>query len=413
LLFFEAFCGESPMASILRDESKDFKVKGLDRDRKKVWPHWEKEGGQNRQRAGKPVGSDDGGQFGCNGERRESGIRFQCDCKQLHEDELIELDFHKLPLDHTKLDQLLGSRRVVWAHFGIECDTFSNMSKSIHQRLASNFFMGTSQEAYEANRNVHHMLAICYFLRRRYPHILITIENPWADLVSHPLMLSIAQLPVTLGGLGLVCMPMTFCLFDDFAPHKLSALWGNSHELYLDMWDPSTGKWRKRCSKDGCHCADLKKHMQVRNGIRGNGSVRNTDRYPDGFCRAVHMPMKTDIQQGLQIDDRCDCCPVPYFANADGHYAHCCATLKRGREPCESAAWDGRSRCPRGPDGKPRTGDLIMCDGCPRAFHRECKPLRSRWSDEGFLCDLCASVGFQALYPKSGACGIVCRECSD
>jgi len=416
LLFFEAFCGESPMASILRDENKDFKVKGLDNDRKKAWPHWDaKEGGQKRQRAGKPVGSDDGGQFGCNGERRESGIRFQCGCNKLHEDELIELDFHKLPLDHTKLDQLLGSRRVVWAHFGIECDTFSTLSKSKHQRLASNFFMGTSQEACEANRNVHHMLAICYFLRRRYPHILITIENPWADLVSHPLMLSIAQLPVTLGGLGLVCMPMTFCLYNDFAPHKLSALWGNSHELYLDMWDPFKKKWRKRCSQDGCHCADLKKHMQVRNGIRGNSSVRNTDRYPDGFCRAVHMPMKTDIQRGLKIDDRCDCCPVPYFANADGHYAHCCATLKPGREPSESDAWDGRRRCPLGPDGKPRTGDLIMCDGCPRAFHRECEPPRSRWSDEGFLCDLCAPVGFQALYPKSSARGseIVCRECSD
>ena len=39
MLFFEAFCGESPMASILRDESKDFKVKGLDKYRKKVWPH--------------------------------------------------------------------------------------------------------------------------------------------------------------------------------------------------------------------------------------------------------------------------------------------------------------------------------------------------------------------------------------
>ena len=102
---------------------------------------------------------------------------------------------------------------------------------------------------------------------------------------------------------------------------------------------------------------------------------------------------------------------MPYFANADGHYAHCCATLKPGcKSTSESAAWDGRSRCPLGPDRKPRTGDLIMCDGCPRAFHSECEPLGSRRSDEGFLCDLCAPVGFQALYPKSGACGYVCRE---
>ena len=69
----------------------------------------------------------------------------------------------------------------------------------------------------------------------------------------------------------------------------------------------------------------------------------------------------------------------------------------------ESEKWSGVART--------RWGD----DGCPRAFHRECEPPRSRWSDEGFLCDLCAPVGFQALYPKSSARGseIVCRECSD
>ena len=55
--------------------------------------------------------------------------------------QLIHEQFADLKLDHAVLDAALGSRRVPWAHFGIDCETFSQLASDVNNRKRSNFYM--------------------------------------------------------------------------------------------------------------------------------------------------------------------------------------------------------------------------------------------------------------------------------
>ena len=46
------------------------------------------------------------------------------------------------------------------------------------------FFMDDSVKAYEDNYIVQHMVAFCFLLRRRYPHVLLSMENPATEHVA-------------------------------------------------------------------------------------------------------------------------------------------------------------------------------------------------------------------------------------
>ena len=95
----------------------------------------------------------------------------------------------------------------------------------------------------------------------------------------------------------------------------------------------------------------------------------------------------------LKIDDWDKADPdgvVGSFIGDDEHYAHCCACLKpTALDPFELGSRNWR-KCEQ-------DGELILCYGCPRTFHRQClpTPYSRRW-----LCDLCESVGDQLLMPS-------------
>ena len=63
-------------------------------------------------------------------------------------------------------------------HVGPDCTTFSHLAGKKHGRHASNFYMGSSAEAFDTNQRLAHTLAILYLLRARNPALMITWENP-------------------------------------------------------------------------------------------------------------------------------------------------------------------------------------------------------------------------------------------
>ena len=181
----------------------------------------------------------------------------------------------------------LRSTRVPFRSFGFECTSFTRLQQESHRREHSNFFMGVSTLAYEANRNLMHLVAFMFLLRRRYPHVVFSLENPEATLANHPLIRHLVEQPVHEGGLGLLLTPVTYCYYDPAGPMKPSIFWNNSRQLLLEFVDISVTPWenRRRCGSDGCDCGDYGRHLQTRAGVRGNSSRQNTAMYP---CGATH-----------------------------------------------------------------------------------------------------------------------------
>ena len=98
-----------------------------------------------------------------------------------------------------------------------------------HERAASNYFMGTSQAAYQANLDLLHVVAYCLLMRRRNPGTLLSLENPAAKLSFHPLM-QLAERPESDGGLGLLRGFLNYC----GAPNSLSALASPKADAHSD-----------------------------------------------------------------------------------------------------------------------------------------------------------------------------------
>jgi len=387
-MLLESYCGQAPLAVAARNTGK-FLVRGLDRDPENVWQATDHHGrrlSDGSKVRGVPI---------CDG-----SCAGRCD--ELHSTELLEEDFKDMPLDHAQLDALIGNRRVHWAHFGFECTSFTRLQQESHRREHSNFFMGVSTLAYEANRNLMHLVAFMFLLRRRYPHVVFSLENPEATLANHPLIRHLVEQPVHEGGLGLLLTPVTYCYYDPAGPMKPSIFWNNSRQLLLEFVDISVTPWenRRRCGSDGCDCGDYGRHLQTRAGVRGNSSRQNTAMYPRKLCQHIVDHVLDDIRHGLRRDDRYTTLGVEgSFVGDDGSYGHCCSVLAT-----DGVTWVACKQA------DPTDDTLLRCDGCPRTFHEACVPARSRWRqrlirdgmDEGapsLLCDLCASVGWQALMP--------------
>lgn len=110
--------------------------------------------------------------------------------------------------------------------------------------------------------------------------------------------------------------------------------------------------------------------------MRGQGHLWNTETYPTRLCEMLAMDFHLDITRAYKeahsVSD----------IGLDGSYGHC--------QKCKDT------------DGEGGDTELHQCCGCPLAFHIACIPERARREESGaFLCDLCASVGWQMLQPES------------
>jgi len=279
-------------------------------------------------------------------------------------------------------------------HFGFECDSFSQLNAggpTGSHRNASTYYMGDSPKAYEANYLVQHMVAFCLLLRRRYPHVLLSIENPANEaggLIKHPLMRFLLEAPKP-HGLGLLLLPVAYCLYDPDSPRKASFFWGEGDSLLLDFWkvmDDGSWRYRRMCGKDGCVCGDQGRHLVRRaHGVRGESHYCNTETYPDGLCFSLMMSYHQEVLERLQIDNS------QSLVGDDGSYGHCCAQYDT-----QHARFNTHNRCTR-------DGELVRCCACPRTFHEECIEAGAvRRSGGWLLCALCAPGGWQMLMPRTG-----------
>lgn len=190
------------------------------------------------------------------------------------------------------------------AHFGLECDTFSHLNQGVNHRRPESYFMGESEKAYQANLLVHHMVAVMYLLRRRYPHVVFTLENPADTLASHPLM-AILEAPVGQGGLGLRLAHLSYCVYGKEFPPKPTYVWTDSEQLYDNLMQRraeeggvALERWPQHlCRKHDCDCGSFGKHgaETTRRGVRGNASIYNTERYPDKFCGMLADKLNQEV----------------------------------------------------------------------------------------------------------------------
>ena len=417
LSFLEFFCGQAPLARAARN--RGMRVVGVDNDPAKVWQNTFK--GRN---------DFEDGECPCT-KMREDG---PCHCGALHNDEFFEGDFLQWPLDRATLQRWLNAlglgMRVHWAHFGVDCATFSNMGGG--KRNASNYFMGADPECYHANLYVQHMAAMMYLLRSIYQHTAFMIENPEAKLFHHPLMRHVVARGVDDGGLGHVPISVTWCYFNDRWPQKKTTCWVNEYAIAKRAYDfaklpedPSKYPlWKCGGPSHNCGLVDMhnKAGRTVRATEAGGTGKEDTATYPDEFCEVIAGPtgMWNQLRARLQLDEgkgrRIDdgglgrgVQGVNAGSNVDyrddSHHAHCCVRDWRPdvhRLPLVARVKGEWTTCSL--VGQQQNTELLRCHGCPRTFHRQCLPTkhisRPAASGEGepdILCELCAPLGWDAF----------------
>ena len=218
--------------------------------------------------------------------------------------------------------------------------------------------MGSSEKAYDANCDLLHAVAWMLLMRRRNPHMVISIENPRATLRHHPLI-GLVERPSAEGGLGLMCGEVAYCCFDGDGsnppPRKDTNLWGDP-ELIGCLVDTCTGGWKYKCV---CGVP----HKNVR-GTNHGEEREDLCAYPLQLCHLLAQSAKQvarmrDMAAGMD----------------DEGYHSVCAECEREitREQI---------------DGAP------CCSLCPRAYHRGCCDAPR---DEGYMCKFCRMIGDQAV----------------
>ena len=392
LCFMEAFCGQAPLAIAARKAG--MKVLAIDDDPRNVWqnlgPDGEVDAGPGKR--GDPSGVED----------------------ELREEEFEQSDFLDMPLDWLEFESFLASRglprRVHWLHLGVECLTFSKMGTG--KRDATNYFMGSDEKCYDANLYVQHMIALMYLLRKLYPHVIFSVENPEAALVHHPLMAGIATMPLEDGGLGLMPILTTWCMWANDAPEKKTIFFTNCIPLFKEATTYShslrdwVSNWKCGCGKE---CGSWREHgASARGAVRGQKGKRDTATYPKAFCTHLLPPsdgsqrpnsMPTVLRNQLRIDEPRG---LRGYREAgsnvgiDGSHGHCCKRWKPGTHHPHALGRrvEGEWKACTKERGE-RDGDISCCKGCSRTFHPDCIPDGAVRNGDEFLCDLCAPVGWE------------------
>ena len=72
--------------------------------------------------------------------------------------------------------------------------------------------MGSSAEAYASNLRFHYKAALYYHLLEAYPRVVLSAENPKADMRNHPITRAYVEVPVEKGGLGMHRIDLSYCM---------------------------------------------------------------------------------------------------------------------------------------------------------------------------------------------------------
>ena len=261
-------------------------------------------------------------------------------------------------------------------HIAFPCETFSNMAQSTNLRHLDNHFMGCTPECYEANVRLLHALALCLLLRHRNPQMVLTFENPEANLQFHPLM-RLAERPEQLGGLSLGQIKVNYCGLEVYGgpplPRKDTHFWVPRDwvGLFLENGSP----------RYGCLC---RKNHEVQTRGNADEAQRQICAYPRILvdlivnyslvtaCRRRKLGEPRELSEALapEKDDESS-------FNILGNFEYCV--------DCERPHSE-------------ELGNLVCCDFCPRVHHHGCMVhaarVRMDAADDGeqFRCEVCESV---------------------
>ena len=150
--------------------------------------------------------------------------------------------------------------------------------------------MGTSSDAWLANRMLTHVVALVSLLRQRNPWLRITFENPKATVAGHPLMRDLWVAPPP-HGFGEFREEVAYCNFG-VSEKKPTLVYHNIRHLHSDLTRPD-GTPKYECSAKGCPCQFWRNHKR---GVRGEASIRDTAIYPPDFCIAKVRPAHAELR---------------------------------------------------------------------------------------------------------------------
>lgn len=248
-------------------------------------------------------------------------------------------------------DSKIPKGALSWAHIAFDCKSHSYIRMKENGRAPWNNFMGNSELAYESNVRLLHGTAFLLIMRRRYPAMAISAENPKATLRLHPLV-SLWEKAALEGGLELTRVLTNYCPFEPNdavdLPQKDTHFWGDE-QIVTTLED---------------HVCVCKEPHLVK--VRGQ-SMRDrkvVTSYPEELSKMVVQKAALFARSQARRWD----------LGVDGYFNIC------GR--CEKNL-DRGDRC---------------CSLCPRAFHEDCLSAwkyqgEERGEEEGWLCPVCKHMG--------------------
>jgi len=272
---------------------------------------------------------------------------------KLDESDYVNLDFLDFAVGVFLNKIELPALDLVWD--GFDCTTFSLLSKGTHERKMSNAFMGTSLEAYESNLRYQFKTALYFKLQEANPMIELASENPKASMRFHPLTRSYVEKPASEGGLGQLLIELCMCHFGAVNV-KPTYIWHTSISFCDDFYNARDGNFKYKCSLQEGVCG--KAHEQVRAPKGQKTKAFDSSVYPKEFS-STHARCVGVAFKKLRLE------PEDPQHTSDGQLSECV-------------------ECGEG-------GTLILCDQCPRAFHRRCLTVRDRdcREQDGWVCMDC------------------------
>lgn len=251
-------------------------------------------------------------------------------------------DFHDLNED--QLQTLFASRYV---HASFPCETYSQLSQSVHGRTHHNNFLGKTAECHLANG------LLCKFyhaLRSRVETgrpLLFTFENPNATFHHHPIVKRICD-PVEKGGAGGSVVFLSFCAFGE--PVRKNTVIVTNSETLVKV---AGGNVLQCMGRKGSCSFRESGHERVTQRFDGGVKTDQVTAFPFPLAQLIANCVKKDLTKGRERKES-SCCSE---AGCEFEFKHKGSCSHR-RVPVHRVASDdppGPSRTPIPPPLEPAT----------------------------------------------------------